>query len=242
MERIKKAIVIQHVPHEGLGIIGEVLTSFGISAEFVRVYCGERVPAELERGTLLIVLGGPMGVYEAERYPFLKDELNLLERAFKKDSPVLGICLGSQLMAKAAGAKVWKGDKKEIGWYDVELTGDGATDGLFLSFPKKFRVFQWHGDTFDVPPNAKVLASSVDFPNQLIRIGKRAYGIQFHLEVTERMVYEWLKENSEELASLKGVVDVEEIKKETPGAITILNQYGRTVFTRFLRAQSFARL
>ena len=112
MERVKKAIVIQHVPHEGLGVIGEVLTSFGISAEFVRVYRGERVPQELDRGTLLIVLGGPMGVYELERYPFLKDELNLLERAFKKDSPVLGICLGAQLMAKAAGAKVYKGDKR----------------------------------------------------------------------------------------------------------------------------------
>ena len=89
------------------------------------------MPAELGRGTLLIVLGGPMGVYELERYPFIKDELNLLERAFKKDSPVLGICLGSQLMARAAGAKVYKGDKKEIGWYDVELTDDGARDGLF---------------------------------------------------------------------------------------------------------------
>lgn len=236
MERVKKAIVIQHVPHEGLGIIGEVLTSFGISAEFVRVYRGERVPQELDRGTLLIVLGGPMGVYESERYPFLKDELNLLERAFKKDSPVLGICLGAQLMAKAAGAKVYKGGKKEIGWYDVTLTIEGARDGLFLSFPEKFRVFQWHGDTFDVPQGAKVLASSKDFPNQLIRIGKRAYGIQFHLEVTERMVYEWLKENLEELASLKDAVEPEEIKKQTPSGIMTLNNYGRTVFTRFLRA------
>src|SRR3990170_3458444 len=235
MERIKKAIVIQHVPHEGLGIIGEVLTSFGISTEFVRVYCGERVPPDLGRGTLLIVLGGPMGVYESERYPFLKDELNLLERAFKKDSPVLGICLGSQLMAKAAGAKVYKGGKKEIGWYDVTLTGDGARDGIFLSFPEKFRVFQWHGDTFDVPQGARLLASSAGFPNQLIRIGKRAYGIQFHLEVTERMIYEWLKENSEELASLKGVIEPEEIKKRTPSEIMTLNNYGRTVFTRFLR-------
>src|SRR3972149_5397585 len=236
MERVKKAVVIQHVPHEGLGAIGNALAAFGISAEFVRVYRGERVPAVLERGTLLIVLGGPMGVYEAERYPFIKDELNLLEKAFKKDSPVLGICLGSQLMAKAAGAKVWKGDKKEIGWYDVELTGDGATDELFLSFPKKFRVFQWHGDTFDVPQGSRLLASSVDFPNQLIRIGRRAYGIQFHLEVTERMIYEWLKENSEELASLKGVIEPEEIKKRTPSEIMTLNNYGRTVFTRFLRA------
>ncbi|MFZ3072853.1 MAG: gamma-glutamyl-gamma-aminobutyrate hydrolase family protein [Thermodesulfobacteriota bacterium] len=235
MERIKKALIIQHVPHEGLGIIGEVLTSFGIEAEFVRVYRGERVPHELDNGTLLIVLGGPMGVYELDLYPFLKDELNLLESAFRKDSPVLGICLGSQLMAKAAGARVYKGGKKEIGWYDVELTGDGARDGLFLSFPKKFRVFQWHGDTFDVPRDAHLLASSKDFPNQLIRIGRRAYGIQFHLEVTERMVYAWLKENSEELVSLKGVIEPKEIKKETPGAITILNQYGRTVFTRFLR-------
>ena len=139
-------------------------------------------------------------------------------------------------MAKAAGAKVYKGGKKEIGWYDVTLTGDGARDGIFLSFPEKFRVFQWHGDTFDIPGNASRIASSDLFENQVVRIGSRAYGIQFHLEVTERMVYEWLKENSEELASLKGVVDVEEIKKETPGAITILNQYGRTVLTRFLRA------
>src|SRR4030067_837917 len=134
MERVKKAVVIQHVPHEGLGAIGNALAAFGISAEFVRVYRGERVPAVLERGTLLIVLGGPMGVYESGRYPFLKDELNLLERAFKKDSPVLGICLGSQLMAKAAGAKVYKGGKKEIGWYEVTLTGAGGGGGGFFGF------------------------------------------------------------------------------------------------------------
>ena len=235
-KQIKKAVVIQHVPHEGLGIIEGELSKKGIlNVEYVRVYQNDRVPRRLKEDSSLIVMGGPMGAYEDDIYPFIKDELYLIESALKSDAPVLGVCLGSQLMARAAGAKVYKGKTKEIGWYKLYLTEEGEKDRLLLGFPREMDVFQWHGDTFDVPENAVLLAKSKLFPNQLLRIGKRAYALQFHLEVTEKMIMEWLSVSEGELKELKGAVDPAAIKKETPLKISTLKRRGETFFSRFFR-------
>lgn len=229
-----KVLVIRHAAHEGLGIIGrELEKDFGI--EFLDSYKGGRVPRSIEGYDALIVMGGPMGVYEGEKHPFIKGELKLIEAALKGRVPTLGICLGSQLLAKAAGAKVYKGVEKEIGWYKTVLTEDGVDDGLFRGLPDEFTVFQWHGDTFDVPPGAVNLASSDLFPNQAIKVGPNAYGIQFHLEVTERMISEWVDINRDELAALRGKIDPEAIIKETPANIDSLHKVGCAVVTRFLR-------
>ncbi len=232
---MRKCLVIQHVKCEGLGIIAPLMFSAGIAPEFVRVYKGDKVPREISTYSALIVLGGPMGVYEEDVYPFIKDELKLIESALKDSTPTLGVCLGSQLLAKAAGARVYKGKKKEIGWYDVALTKEGLSDGLLLGLPNTMRVFQWHGDTFDVPVGAVNLASSADFPNQLIKVGRAAYGVQFHLEVTEAMIKDWIEVNSGELKSLKGEIDPEGILKETPGHIVGLHRHGAAFAKRFLR-------
>jgi len=229
-----KVLVLQHVPHEGLGTIGPLIREFGLDADFLRVFRNERIPLQIEGYSALIVLGGPMGVYEDDIYPFIKGELRLIRSALNERVPILGVCLGAQLLAKAAGADVYKGGKKEIGWYNVELTGDGLNDRLFQGLPEELTVFQWHGDTFDVPEGARRLASSKLFPNQVIRVGPCAYGIQFHLEVTEEMIREWLAVNKDELGPLESI-DPKKIAKEIPANIQTLHAHGRAVISRFLR-------
>ena len=231
---MSRILVLQHVESEGLGIIDGAVKRKGFVADFIRVFKGERIPRNIQRYAGLIVLGGPMGVYEEEIYPFIKDEIALIKSAVKEEIPVLGICLGSQMLAKAAGADVYKGKKKEIGWYDVRLTDEGKRDRLFIGLPDRFIVFQWHGDTFDIPENSKCLASSELFPHQIIKVGKNAYGLQFHLEVTEKMAREWIDVNDKELLSVKSYIDPKQILKDTSAYIETVHRYGEVVFNRFL--------
>lgn len=230
---MKRILVVQQVPHEGLGVIKDAIRG-SYEVDFLRAY-SDRISTDIGDYSALIVLGGPMGVYEDDKYPFIKDELKLIESALKWQTPMLGVCLGSQLLAKAAGARVYKGKEKEIGWYDINLTPAGASDRLFMGLPRSFSVFQWHGDTFDVPTGAVNLASSDLFPNQLIKAGKSAYGVQFHIEVTEEMIREWIGVNKGELKSLGGKIDPKAILKDSPGKLPGLHANGRTVLSRFLR-------
>jgi len=232
---MKKLLVFQHVPHEDLGTLDVLLRRAGFQVDTVRFWRDPDSRPNLNGCDGLVILGGPMGVYEDDKYPFIKPELKLIEDALKKRVPLLGICLGSQLIAKAAGSRVYKGNAKEIGWHDVSLTEDADNDWLFLGFPDRFRAFHWHGDTFDVPQGALMLASSDLFPNQVIKVGPAAYGIQFHLEVTEQMIREWITVNEDELASLKGVVDPKAIIEETPERIEALNRLGSALGARFSR-------
>ncbi len=229
-----RALVIRQVPHEGLGIIKRPLERDFI-VEYFDMYRGAALPPTIDGYDALIVMGGPMGVYEEDLYPFLRHEIRLIQSALKKRVPTLGICLGAQLLAKAAGAEVYKGKAKEIGWYRVEIDDETKDDWLFLGFPDEFTVFQWHGDTFDVPSGGVRLASSKLFPNQVIKAGPCAYGIQFHLEVTAEMIREWLMINSDELSGLKDSIDPERILKETPANIDGLHRLGNALVARFLR-------
>lgn len=231
---MSSVLVVRHVAHEGLGTMKRPVES-GSAVEYVDLFRGERAPTRIDGFDGLIVLGGPMGVYEEDEYPFIRDEVKLIEDALKKRVPMLGVCLGSQLLAKASGARVYKGGKKEIGWHDVTLTEDADDDSLFLGSPSTFRAFHWHGDTFDVPSGALMLASSKLFPNQVIRVGPSAYGIQFHLEVTEEMIREWIEVNADELSALKGKVDPEAIIEETPSRAEGLSRMGSALAAKFMR-------
>ncbi len=233
---LKKVLVIQHVECEGLGTIEAPLRRAGFEPEFIKVFSGRALPRTAQGYSAVMALGGPMGVYEEDIHPFIGAELKLIESVLRSGLPFLGVCLGSQMLARAAGARVYKGKGKEIGWYRVRLTSDGLADRLFLGFPDEFTVFQWHGDTFDVPPGAVNLASSEMFPNQLIRVGRNAYGVQFHLEVTGEMIKEWIEVNGGELEGLKGVIDPGKIVKETTGNVPVLLRYGNAFVARFLRA------
>jgi GMP synthase (glutamine-hydrolysing) len=171
-------VVLQHEPGEGPGLLAPVLGDFRL----VRAFAGEAVPAEAEA---LVVLGGGMGAYEQDRFPHLADEVRLLRRCLDRGRPVLGICLGSQLLAQAAGGEVAKAPRAEIGFHEVRLLPASRNDALFSGAPESFVAFHWHFDAFTLPEDAVPLASSALTPVQAFRCGARAWGVQFHLEVDE---------------------------------------------------------
>jgi GMP synthase (glutamine-hydrolysing) len=194
-----EVLVLQHAEPEGLGTIQDALTAAGVKFRTVRGDLGERIPAGLDGAAGLIVMGGPMGVYEQDRYPFLADELALIQTCLGANVPMLGICLGSQLLAAALGARVRPGSRKEIGWYRVSLTPEAAEDRLFRGVPNPFQGFHWHGDIYDVPEGAVKLASSELTGCQAFRHGS-AYGILFHMEVTPASVEAMAQAFPEEMA------------------------------------------
>ncbi|MGH9785594.1 MAG: type 1 glutamine amidotransferase, partial [Terriglobia bacterium] len=189
MQQSSPWLVFRHVDHEHIGTLAHVLTAMGIAVRYVDVFRGEAVPDDLVGSLGLIAMGGPMGVYEADRYPFLRDEQRLIRQAAEAGIPVLGICLGAQLIAAALGARVYPGPHKEIGWYPVEVT---PQDDFTAALPSRFTAFHWHGDTFDLPPGATRLFRSDLYENQGFRWGRNVLAIQFHLEITAAMVDEWL--------------------------------------------------
>ena len=184
--------MVQHAAAEGPGLFGQWLSEEGVALRTFRPYAGERLPRALDGCRGLIVMGGPMNVDETERYPWLANEVELLKTAIPSGKPVLGICLGAQLIAKASGARVRRGPKPEVGWCEVEGTEASRRDPLLTAFPNTYSVFQWHGDTFDLPKGAVHLAQSSAYPHQAFRLGETVYALQYHLEVTAQMVEEWL--------------------------------------------------
>ena len=210
-----KVTIIKHIDIEGPGTIGDCLDDKNIPYNIIDIFNGEPLPNSLSDVSSVIVLGGPMNVYEEDKYPFLKQEDEFLKEAIEKDLPTLGFCLGAQLIAKAKGARVKQNHQKEIGWFKVSLADNSSNDPLFQGFQREFDVFQWHGDTFDIPDGAVKLAESELCPNQAFRVGKNIYGLQFHVEVTEEMIYQWIDAYKDEIDSLKGVVDPEQIISDT---------------------------
>jgi GMP synthase (glutamine-hydrolysing) len=189
-----KILSIQNINFETLGTLRELIRSDGYQIENI-VAEKEAVPTDAKRYAAIIILGGPMAVYENVLY--LKREQQLIRNALKQEIPVLGICLGSQLIAQAIGGNVHKGGKKEIGWSNVMLNHSGYND-LFKGInTKSIKVFQWHGDTYDLPPKATIMASSKLYP-QAFRFGS-VFGIQFHMEVNAEMIRRWAEEYSQEL-------------------------------------------
>ncbi|MDP6925124.1 MAG: type 1 glutamine amidotransferase [Candidatus Scalindua sp.] len=203
--------IIKHIDIEGPGTIGGFLDDDGIPYNVIDVFNEEPLPNSLSNTSAVIVLGGPMNVYEEEKYTFLKQEDEFLKEVIEEGLPTLGFCLGAQLIAKATGALVKQNPQKEIGWFSVSVTGEGSDDPLFRGFQEEFDVFQWHGDTFDIPEDAVRLAESELCPNQAFRVGSNIYGLQFHVEVTDEMIYQWLDAYRDEVNSLIGIVDPDQI-------------------------------
>lgn len=223
--------VIQHIECEIPGTIADVLNEKGISIQTVDAYKGEPVPKEMGAAAGVVIMGGPMGVYEEDRYPFLCDEIRLIERAVKEDKAVLGVCLGSQLLAKALGARVTKGKKKEIGWYPVSLAKGATKDRLWTGVEPSFTAYHWHGDVFELPRGAELLASSASTPYQAFRYGGRAYGFLFHMEVTEKIIAGMVRSFSEELK--QEAIDGRQIAEQAGNYLSSLQGIGRVVFRRW---------
>jgi GMP synthase (glutamine-hydrolysing) len=207
--------VLTHAPNELPGTIADVLAQRGIPTRTIRAYAGDAVPSDLDGALGLVVMGGPQGVYEADRYPFLRNEMRLVERAIAAQKPVLGVCLGSQLLAAALGGEVRPGPSKEIGWEKVTLTEAGLKDPLWKGIESSFTALHWHGDVFTLPAGAVSLARSDRTEHQAFRYGPLAYGILFHLEMTAPLVAGMLRAFGDEARAagvdpdgiLRGCVD-----------------------------------
>jgi GMP synthase (glutamine-hydrolysing) len=193
---IMKVIVLMHIASEGPGTIGTFLEARGAEIEFARLYDGYRLPEDPAAFDAVVSMGGPMNVYEEEEFPFLREETQFLRRAIDRGLPVLGVCLGAQMIAKASGAVVGKSPKGEIGWSQVTLTQEGKTDPAFAGLSETFEVLQWHNDMFHIPERGSLLASSADCPHQALRY-RNAIGLQFHVEVTPEILRDWFADSTE---------------------------------------------
>jgi len=189
-----KVLVIMHVESEGPGTLGAFFHSAGADIRTVRLYAGDTLPADPSDVDAIISMGGPMNVYEEDKYPFLREETSFLRLAIDAGKPVLGICLGAQMIAKALGAQVTKSPVKEVGWGTVTLADDGRRDALFHGLPGTLDVFQWHEDMFHIPQGGKLLAYSDGCPHQAFRY-RNAWGLQFHVEVTAEILLEWFSDS-----------------------------------------------
>lgn len=188
---MKRAIVIRHVAFEDLGSIAGLLREREYGVIHYEAGVSNLGIPNLDASDLLIVLGGPIGAYEATLYPFLLEEQRLIERALRLGCPILGICLGAQLLAQVLGARVYPGIAKEIGIAAIKLTAEGHTSCLHNLAPD-FNVLHWHGDTFDLPNGATCLASSQVTPNQAFSVGPNVLGLQFHIEAEAAQIERWL--------------------------------------------------
>ena len=195
----ERVYVFQHIACEDLGTFAAVLAARGYEIRYVRLFSGDPVPEDWNAARALIFLGGPMSVNDEARYSYLAYEKRVIRSALERRMPVLGICLGAQLLAAAAGARVFPGPRPEIGWEAVTLTMEGRQDPVLAGLAGLAAVFHWHGETFDLPPGATRLAFSALTINQAFRLGSSAYGLQFHLEVDAPMVAAWVREYAHDL-------------------------------------------
>lgn len=224
----KRLLIIKHAEHEGPGCIADLFSEDRWSVEILELSgTGIQLPNDLDDIGGIVILGGPMNVYQEDAYPFLKDEESLVRRALIDEVPLLGICLGAQLIAKTCGAAITKSPKKEIGWFTVMKTPEGMKDNLFRGNRQHMTVFQWHEDTFDLPDDGVLLAKGRVCTNQAFRVGHNAYGLQFHIEATSEMVETWMRNENE--------IDVKKILRDGRKIMEGFADQGKRVINNFKR-------
>lgn len=228
---MSEVLIIQHVAPERPGTLREALEERGLDIRLCRPFAGESVPRTLGTAAGLVVMGGPMSVYDEARHPHLRDELRLIETTLELGYPILAICLGSQLLAAALGAPVRKAERKEIGWYEVRLSAAAGADPLWEGLPPAFVACHWHGDIFDLPVGAVGLASSDLTTHQAFRYNDTAYGVLFHMEVTPEIVDAMVEAFPDELAEAD--VGPEEMRSGAAKHLPQLSRIGRTFFRRW---------
>ncbi|MBC9930435.1 type 1 glutamine amidotransferase [Chitinophaga qingshengii] len=186
----------QHVPFEGLASIADWIARTGHTTSHTRWYDDDPDTSGLEEADLLLIVGGTMGVYEQDRYPWMQTELDLIRKAIGRGQKILGICLGAQLLAYALGANVYPHTQPEIGWFPIDITFQEQAAPLENVLPHRLNTFHFHGDTFDVPPGATRFAASAACSNQAYIYGDRIIGLQFHMEMNSNAILEILRCNS----------------------------------------------
>lgn len=225
----RSAIAIRHVAFEDLGLLAPIMERAGWSVSFCDAAVDDLSDRAVKDADLLIVLGGPIGAYETDSYPFLTGEIALLESRLRRNLPTLGICLGAQLMAQALGSRVFPGGIKEIGWGTVDLTADGKASCLR---GLQTKVLHWHGDTFDLPKDAVRLASNANYPNQAFGYGRNALALQFHLEADPRQLEEWYVGHAVELSAAR--ISVPELRAATRALVRPVAAQAEHVFGDWL--------
>jgi GMP synthase (glutamine-hydrolysing) len=227
----RSAIALRHVAFEDMGLLAPIMEREGWNISFCEAAVDDLTHRSIRNADLLVVLGGPIGVYETESYPFITQEIALIEHRLRRQLPTLGICLGAQLMAKALGSRVYAGHIKEIGWGSIRVTEAGASSCL-KSLGDDAQVLHWHGDTFDLPDAASRLASNANYENQAFAYGDKALALQFHLEAEPRQLEEWYVGHAAELAAAN--VSVTELRAATSNCATALAPRADRVFTEWL--------
>lgn len=233
---MSRLLVFQHVAAEPLGTLDPLIRRRGHRIRFVNFERDPDAQPDIDRYRGLIVLGGPMNVEDQARRPHLRTELKAIERALSQDKPVLGICLGAQLLAHVLGAPIRRLPRPEIGWYDLTTTEHGRSDPVLGALGSGAPVFQWHGCNFDLPSGAQHLARTEDCEQQAFRVGSNAYGFQFHLEMDAALIERWLAQPAyrEELAGSGLAHDEHAIRAQTAEHIGAMQSSAAQVFENFL--------
>jgi GMP synthase (glutamine-hydrolysing) len=231
---MKSVFVLCHEPSVSMGSLTGALAEAGLDARQFDLF--DTVPRELfwNEAAGLIVLGGTMSANDGDRFPFLVAELDWIREAVRRQTPLLGICLGAQLLAKALGAAVYRNAQPEIGWHPVELLSAATEDRLFCQRSAAELAFHWHGETFDLPPGAVHLAQSALSRHQAFRYGAVAYGLQFHVEMTPELMELWLREfDRGESSSASGDFDPAVVRSAAAEAFPAMNSFSQYLLSRF---------
>ena len=232
MSSKRLAVAIRHVHFEDCGSLTQVLHDHELDVRYVEAGRDSLRDLDVTSPDLLIGLGGPVSVYEAHRYPWITDELHVFERRIKARRPVLGICLGSQMLARVLGARVFPGPK-ELGWSPLQLTPEGAASVIAPLSADNTSMLHWHGDTFDLPPKATLLASTDQVAHQAYSWERFVLAFQCHPEVAHLDIESWLIGHAGEIAATPGV-SVEQLRKDTHYFGPALAEHTRTMFTDWL--------
>jgi GMP synthase (glutamine-hydrolysing) len=230
--RARSAIALRHVVYEDLGLLAPVLHDAGFAASYRDTPRDDLADPAIDEADLLVVLGGPMGVYESDTYPFLAREIAILERRLAQGRPTLGICLGAQLLARALGARVFPGPVKEVGWGRVDLTAEGRVSALRPLGEDGAVVLHWHGDTFDLPAGATRLAANENYQNQAFAHGGSALALQFHLEADAAVLEKWYVGNADDLAAAE--TSAAALRAETAQILDQVRARGMKIFSAWL--------
>ncbi|MSR21985.1 MAG: amidotransferase [Gemmatimonadetes bacterium] len=243
-----RAHCLRHVPFEGLGSIGPWLATAGYRITSTRFYASDRLPDPREID-FLVAVGGPMSVNDEETLPWLVEEKRFIRDCMEAGTPVLGVCLGAQLIASAMGAPVYPNSEREIGWFPIRASEPRASErraperpaseragDSHFRFPSSVEVFHWHGETFDLPPGAVHLARSVGCENQAFQLGGSVIGLQFHLETTAATAWELVSHSRDELSPSRFVQSEGEILAASPDRYETINALMGDVLTFLHRA------
>lgn len=228
----KTILALRHVAFEDLGSFANILMERGYALRYHEAGRNDLATLDPLADDLVVVLGGPIGVYEEEAYPFIRDELQLLRTRLDVGRPTIGICLGCQMIARVLGARVYPGNGKEIGWKPLELSAAGQASPL-AAFTEEISVLHWHGDTFDLPDGATLLASTDLYPHQAFAWGDNVLALQFHIETTAQGLENWFIGHACEIAGTPGL-DVPGLRAETARHALAAEMRGRDCLKAWL--------